>query len=314
LGVPALGASVVLWSLFALSSRALGETSLTGIDAALLRFATPLPFLLPWLPGLLRAIGSQRFATVVLVLASGLPHFLLMTAGADRTNAALTGLLVPGTVPLFVAMLLFARRGEFVCRRRLAALAAIVAGVGASATAVDAPSSGAGVALLLASGLAWSLYAIGLQQTTLNAPHVMLLVCLMSTLVAAGLAGTGAMSSHLVTGSADLSDVLMFTGLLGLGTGLLSTLCYVVAVKALGGKLAAAGGALSPVVTATAAVPLFGERIGGGLVVGLTLIVVGVASYNLTPTRGPVAAGAEAHAAGRRRAGGPPPSRLVRAA
>jgi hypothetical protein len=42
---------------------------------------------------------------------------------------------------------------------------------------------------------------------------------------------------------------------------------------------------MSPVVTAVVAVPFFGEHITPALAVALTLIVVGVITFNLKPTR-----------------------------
>ncbi len=89
-------ATVVLWSSFALSTRALDDMSLTTVDAAFIRFATPVVVLAPWVPRTFRALRRDRFGRILLVLAAGLPHFLLFAWGAQLTNAGLTGLLVPG--------------------------------------------------------------------------------------------------------------------------------------------------------------------------------------------------------------------------
>ena len=76
--------------------------------------------------------------------------------------------------------------------------------------------------------------------------------------------------------------MLVFTALQGIGTGLISTVCYGYAVRTLGGHLAAASGAMSPVLTALAAMPLLAEPITSGLATALTLIVTGVAGFHLT--------------------------------
>jgi hypothetical protein len=52
------------------------------------------------------------------------------------------------------------------------------------------------------------------------------------------------MPSHLLTGAVRGTDVLVFTALQGIGTGLISTVCYGYAVRTLGGHLAAASGAM----------------------------------------------------------------------
>lgn len=286
LGTGALALTVVLWSSFALSTRGIGDSSLTTIDVALLRFITPIVMLAPLLPRTLRALATARPVTVMLLLIGGLPHFLLFALGARLTTAGLTGLLVPGTVPLFVTLLLFAWRRDRVPRRRLFALGAIVTGVAATAAQVTTSTTGAGIAVLLTAGFAWAVYTLGLRETKLDPLGVALVICTGSALAAIVLASSGLMSSHLLTGLARPSDVLLFTALQGIGTGLLSTCCYAYAVRALGSSVAAATGAISPVLTAALAVPVFGEPVGAGLLFALAVIAGGVAAFNLAGPAG----------------------------
>lgn len=280
-GWAALAATVLLWASFALSSRAIGGSSLTAYDAALVRFAVPLLVLAPLLPRTLRAVARERVSTVALLLAGGLPHYLLFALGADLTSAGLTGLLVPGTVPLFVTLLLLGRRR--IPARGWAALGAIVAGVAASATMVGDGAGLGGIAVLLLAGAVWAVYTLGLQRTALQPLDLVVVVCAGSTAGALLLVLAGPAPSQLLAGGARLTDVLGFVVLQGIGTGVLSTLCYAHAVRALGGSAAAVGGALSPVVTALLAVPLFGEAIGTGLALALVLVVAGVAGFPTTP-------------------------------
>lgn len=288
-GVAALTAVVVLWSSFALSTRALEGAGLTMADAAIVRFAVPAVVLSPWIPRTLRTLRTERPTVLALVLLAGLPHFLLFAWGAHLTSAALTGLLVPGTVPLFVTLLLFLRVRRTVSRRRVLALAAIVAGVAASALFTGGPTGPGGIAVLLAAGLVWAAYTLGVARTRLDPLGVIVIVSVMSVASALLLAVTGVLPSALLAGSADLSTVGSYALVQGVGTGLLSTACYVIAVKNLGSSLPAAAGALSPVLTAVVAVPLLGETLGLGLGVALALIVTGVAVFALSPatTSGP---------------------------
>lgn len=78
-----------------------------------------------------------------------------------------------------------------------------------------------------------------------------------------------------------MSEVGTFALLQGVGTGVLSTVCYVVAVKRLGAAATASAGAVSPVLLALVAVSLLGEAITAALAVALAFIVTGVALYNL---------------------------------
>ncbi len=288
-GVTALAAVVVLWSSFALSTRALEGAGLTMADAAIVRFAVPAVVLSPWIPRTLRTLRAERPTVLALVLLAGLPHFLLFAWGAHLTSAALTGLLVPGTVPLFVTLLVFLCSRRTVSRRRVLSLAAIVAGVAASALFTGGPSGPGGIAVLLAAGLVWAAYTLGVARTRLDPLGVIVVVSITSVASAVLLAVTGVLPSELLVGSADLSTVGSYALVQGVGTGLLSTACYVVAVKNLGSSLPAAAGALSPVLTAVVAVPLLGETLGLGLGVALALIVTGVAVFALSPatTSGP---------------------------
>ncbi|WP_154097438.1 DMT family transporter [Microbacterium testaceum] len=284
IGLASVTAVVALWSSFALSARALEGAGLTMADAAIVRFAVPALVLSPWISRTLRALRRERALIVALVLLAGLPHYLLFAWGAHLTSAALTGLLVPGTVPLFVTLLLFARRRRGIPRRRALALAAIVAGVAASAVFTGGSAGPGGIAVLLAAGFVWAAYTVGLARTRLDPVGVIVVVSLASLLGAAVLAATGALPSHLFSGSIDLGALGGYALVQGIGTGLLSTACYVVAVKNLGSSIPAAAGALSPVLTAVVAAPLLGEPVTAGLALALALIASGVVLFALTPT------------------------------
>lgn len=284
-GIAAVTAVVCLWSSFALSTRALEATGMSIGDAAIVRFGVPALVLSPWIPRTLRRLRGEPTTVIALVLLAGLPHFLLFAWGAHLTSAALTGLLVPGTVPLFVTILLFLHRRTTVSRTRLIALAAIVAGVAASAVLMGGVADAGGIAVLLAAGLVWAAYTLGLGRTRLDPVGVIALVSVVSLVAALALTATGAMPSNLFDGRVDVSAWVAYGLVQGVGTGLLSTACYVVAVKNLGSSIPAAAGALSPVLTALVAVPLLGEQIAPGLVVALVLIVTGVAAFALAPAR-----------------------------
>lgn len=285
IGVAALSGVVALWSAFALSTRAIEGAGLTTGDAAILRFAVPALLLTPWIPRTLRAVRGAGAGALGLVLLAGLPHFLLFAWGAELTSAGLTGLLVPGTVPLFVTLLLFLRHRTPVSRRRLGALAAIVVGVAASAMLRGGAADLDGVAVLLAAGLVWALYTVGLASLRLDLVSVIVVISVTSAIVALALAVTGVLPSHLLAGTLPAPQIATYALVQGVGTGLLSTACYVLAVKHLGSSLASSAGALSPVLTAVVAVPLLNEPLTAGLAIALALIVSGVAVFHLAPRR-----------------------------
>ncbi|WP_286690268.1 MULTISPECIES: EamA family transporter [unclassified Aeromicrobium] len=286
-GPAALLATVLLWSSFALMTRALGTSGLTTLDLALLRFATPLVLLAPWVPGALRRARQERTSTLALLMVGGLPHFLVFAVGAHLTSAGLTGLLVPGTVPLFVTLLLLRRRS--VPRGRVVALALITGGVAVSASTMTSASGSVGVVALLAAGLLWAVYTLGLARTTLGLLDVVALVSLGSTVGVVASVALGLKPSAVLDGTAVGAQVLTTVLLLGVGTGIASTLCYAQAIRQLGSGAGAVAGASSPVLTATLAAPLLGEPLGPVLAFGLVLVVVGLVLFH-TSGRAPSSA------------------------
>jgi len=280
-----MAVTVVCWAGFALLTRGIGASSLTRVDVATLRFAVPVLALAPWIPRTLRALRGER-PRVLLALAfgAGLPHFLISALGGHLTSAALVGLVIPGTVPVFVSLLAFACWRQRITGWQALALGAILAGVGVTVLAAASPSNAAGVLVLLSAGLVWSVYTLALRRTSLDAIGAALVLSAPSALVSGALLATGVAPSHLLAGTAEVGDVVLFAVAFGVGTGVLSTLAYTQAVRALGSRPAATFGAISPVAAALAAVPIFGEPITSTSLLSLALVVGGVIAFNLRPS------------------------------
>ncbi|BCY08333.1 DMT family transporter [Actinoplanes sp. L3-i22] len=291
-GLAALAVAVVLWATFALTIRGIGGSGLTPVDAAVLRFSTPALLLAPWLPRAFRAVRRERAGTILAISLAGLPHFLLSAFGGSLTSAALVGLLLPGSVPLFVAVILAVRGGDRPTGRRLLALVAITLGVAATAVLTRSAGTVAGIGILLAAGCAWAVYTIALRHTRLDLISVVLVVCVPSALAALALEVSGVLPAHL--GAAPRSYVAIFVVLQGIGTGIFSTFSYVYAVRCLGSGIPAVTGALSPVLTTLLAVPIFGEPVTAGILVALTLVTGGVVTYNRASARAAERASARA--------------------
>ncbi len=278
-GAAALAVAVLLWASFALTIRGIGVSGLTAADAAFLRFATPVLVLAAGIPRAVRAVRAEPLAVVAALSLAGLPHFLLSALGGSLTSAALVGLLLPGSVPLFVALLPAGRPA--LGRQRVLALGAIVAGITATAVLTTSAAGLGGIAVLLAAGLLWAVYTIALRHTRLDLISLVLLLCVPSALISVLLGVTGALPSNLLAGTVPLPTVALFAALQGIGTGIVSTLSYAYAVRRLGSGIPAVTGAISPVLTTLLAVPLFHEPITAAVTVALTLIVGGVLAFNL---------------------------------
>ncbi|BEL07075.1 DMT family transporter [Actinoplanes sichuanensis] len=263
--------TVVVWAGFALSVRGIGASSLTTMDAALIRFTVPLLILAPWIPQTVRAVRRERPIVLIgLFVGAGLPYFLVAAAGGRMTSAALVGLIIPGTVPIFVTLLTYRQK---ISLPQLAALGGIVAGV---AVAGGGPPD-AGTAVLLLAGSIWAVYTLSLGAGVLDPRGTAIVLCLPSSLLTALLITTGTVDSNLV--HANPADLTLYLIVQGAGVGVLAGICYPIAIRRLGSRTAATLGALSPVVTALAAVPLLGEPLTG--LPALAVVVAGVILFNL---------------------------------
>ncbi|BBH69057.1 membrane protein [Actinoplanes sp. OR16] len=276
-GLAAMAATVVVWAGFALSIRGIGASSLTTMDAALLRFTTPVVLLSPWIPRTLRSLSGERPAVIAALCAgAGLPYFAISALGGSLTTAALVGLVIPGVVPVFVALLSYKIWGLRISKAQAAALGVILLGVAASLSWRTGP----GIVVLLIAGLIWSVYTLALRATRLDPVGAALVLCAPSALITASLIGSGLAPSHL---SLD-RDALIYLVVQGIGVGVIASIGYSIAIRRLGPRLAACLGALAPVLTTITAVPLLGEPITTATLVSLVLIVGGVALYPLLKT------------------------------
>lgn len=281
--------TVLVWASFALSVRAIAASTWTPADVAVLRFGVPLLVLAPWLPRSLRRLRGERPAVLAaLAVGAGLPFFLLCAAGGAMSSATLVGLVVPGSVPLFVTVLVALLWRARPRRRQLAALAGVVVGIAviAGTGSGTGPGSGghaAGTGVLLVAGLVWSAYTLGLRSTRLDPVAAAVAVCLPSFLLVVLAVAVGALPSQLLRGAPVDGTLLLFALVQGLGVGVLAGLAYAVAIRELGASRAAALGALSPVLVAALAAPLLGERVEALALAGGALVVVGVLAFHTRP-------------------------------
>ncbi|MGC4108464.1 MAG: DMT family transporter [Thermomicrobiales bacterium] len=279
IGWIAIALTVALWVTFALSTRAIAFSHLTRLDVAFIRYAVPSVVLLPWMGKAWRAMRRAPFWTLSLIaIGAGLPFLMLSALGASRSSATLLGVINPGIPPVYVAMLGFLIWRQPVSRIAIAGYVCIVLGV---VTMVLASPSHLGITaagILLLSAFFWALFTIGYQRSGLHPATATVLVNVPSAMVALALIATGVGPSNLTT--APLSQIGEFVLMQGIGSGIVSSLAYTVAIRRLGARTAATFGALSPGVTAMVAIPVFGESVTAIAACGIALVVGGIVLAN----------------------------------
>ncbi|MBT9491728.1 MAG: DMT family transporter [Paucibacter sp.] len=280
LGWAALALTLCIWAAFFISLRAGARAALPPAELALLRFG---PAGLLFLPLLWRR--RARFARLspklglLIIAGAGLPYFLIAGWGMRHAPVADGATLIPGTLPLFTALLAAALHGR-AALTRWPALLCIAAGI-ATMLALKAghaahPGLAEGYALFLLGSLMWSAYTLALREAKLAPIEAAALISCASLLLLLPVLGWQASQGGLSLLELPREQLWLQVLIQSVGVGLISTLSYSVAVARLGAQRSAMAGALTPVLATLLALPLFGERPDLATIAGMLLIAAGV--------------------------------------
>jgi len=276
LGWLAALATVTIWAVWMVATRHAVTHDLPPAAVGLLRFAVPALMLAPfvWRTGLFPK-GLHPLAGLCL-LGSGAPFFIVVAFGMQFAPAAEIGPLLPGTMPLFVALIGWLVFGERLGRIRLVGFGLILIGVGViGGRGLLEPAEGAwrGHLLLLSGACMWGVYTHGYRRSGLSAFQAAALVGIWSVVLLLPLGGP-ALVVALTGGLAGA--VVLQAFLQGFVSGVLGIVLYGFAIDRLGASRAAALSPLGPVLAAAIAVPVLGEIPGTAAVAGLAAVTLGV--------------------------------------
>jgi drug/metabolite transporter (DMT)-like permease len=258
-------------------TRVAVTSTLSAEDLAALRFSSAGALLLPiiWRRGFaLDRLGWKGL--VLVVLCAGVPYVLLASHGLALARAAEAGVLIPGTIPLFVGLLsLVALRERLGAMPRIG-LGLIVAGVAIlTAPALVAAAGGQllGYGICLFSALIWAIYTIAARRVSLDAIHMTAI-----TTVASAIWYLPLYLLLLQQGiwQADAQTLVVQVIYQGPLTGIVALLAYNRSIPLLGAARASAFTALLPLTTLLLAIPVLGEWPSTRDVLGAVLAAVGV--------------------------------------
>jgi drug/metabolite transporter (DMT)-like permease len=280
-GVLAAVAAALIGAGWQVASRLGATTTLAPVDLALLRYVVPAIALAPvWLRHGLVPKGVPRTTVALMVLGAGFPFGLLGMTGAAYAPAAHMGALLPGSMPLFVALLSALVLGERFARARLAGFALLVAGIACVAGPVAlAAGGGGGLAwvghiLFLSAAALWAVYTVAARGSGLGAWTATATVSAWSApmAVVAWLASNG--SRLMDAPAADVAVQVVWQGLLA-GVG--GVAAYTLAVRHLGPSRASVSGAAVPVMSALGGAAVLGEAVDAWTAAGVAAAAAGVA-------------------------------------
>ncbi|HEY3147808.1 MAG TPA: DMT family transporter [Dongiaceae bacterium] len=269
--------AVAIWSGWLVITRVAVTSALTAEDLSALRFGSAGLILLPvvWRRGFaLDRLGWRGLALIV--ICAGAPYVLLVSHGLKLATAAEAGVLVPGTIPLFVALISSIALHERIGRVARFGLGLIVAGVALIVVpaVLDAVAwQLVGYAVCLFSAVMWAAYTIEARRSGIDALHATAIITVIS--------GALFVPIYLLLPEQRLSQAswtevivqLIYQGPL---TGIAALLTYNRAIAILGATRASAFTALLPLTVLALAIPVVGEWPTFGNAVGAVLSAVGV--------------------------------------
>jgi drug/metabolite transporter (DMT)-like permease len=269
--------AVSSWAAWIVGTRHAVTGTLPPEAVGLLRMIVPALLFAPvWLRTGLAPQGIRGLVALC-VLGAGAPFFIVVATGMKFAPAADIGPLLPGTMPLFAALLAVLVDRERIGPERLIGYALIVAGIVAIAgRGVFDFSSGAwrGHGLVLVGAFLWAIYTIAFRRSRLGPFEAAALIGFWSTLMLLPF-GMPPLAEAWRAGHGW--EIAAQTVIQGVFSGILGLVAYGIAVARLGASKAAAFAALAPGMAAVIAIPVLGEAPDMAAVVGIVATSIGVA-------------------------------------
>jgi drug/metabolite transporter (DMT)-like permease len=277
---PMLGAlsalSVVLiWASWLVSTRHSVGTALTALDLSLIRYGLPALVLAPvWLRTGLWPKNTPKLPLVLMVLGSGAFFFQVVAFGMRHTPASAAGVLLPGSMPFFTALIGMLVLGERPDTARKFGMAAILGGglILLAGSLAGHELSWISYVVLPFGATCWAVYTHAFKHSGLTAFEGGALIAVWSTIINLALLpffGTGLFDAP----AGEIGLQILTQGVL---SGLVSTILYGWAVRILGGTQAAAYTAITPVAAALAGGWILGEPVGIAVIAAAFVTGAGV--------------------------------------
>jgi drug/metabolite transporter (DMT)-like permease len=301
-GILAAIITVIIWTGFIIYARASADpargATLTPFDIALARTLGAGAILLPWGAWLVRrdraqgVLGASSLlgfsplplkTTATVGLFGGLLYALLAYSGFAFAPAAHASVLMPGSLPLWTALLAVLILGERLSASRLVGLAFIVAGglmVGGASLlhAFDGGTMWQGDLLFMAASLCWSTYGVLARRHALDAVRATIAITTFAVLTYVPVYGLlitfKLVNSHFFT--APVRDVLAQALFQGVGSVVISGITFTKMVQYFGPVRTTMFTAVVPSSSALGAAYFLGEPLTWNLWAGLALVTCGI--------------------------------------
>jgi drug/metabolite transporter (DMT)-like permease len=306
-GLLAALVTVLIWTAFIVVARASADPAraptLTPVDIVFARLLGAGIILLPlgwWLTqtqrarqreaGQLPSAGSlggfsplPLLVTLQTGLLGGLVYGLLAYSGFVYAPAAHASVLMPGSLPLWTALLALLVLGERISASRIIGLLCIVAGdllVGGSSLlhALDGSGVWRGDVLFILSSMTWAGYSVLVRKHGLQAVQATTAITVFGFFVYVPsylvLVWAGVFEGHVF--SAPLRDVLWQMLMQGVGSVVVSGITFNMMIRAFGPVRSTMLTAVVPGLSALSAALFLAEPLPWNVLTGLALVTLGI--------------------------------------
>jgi drug/metabolite transporter (DMT)-like permease len=301
IGLAAAAVTVLIWTAFIIIARASADParggSLTPFDIAFCRIVGASLVLLPWGAWLVyrdrdRGVGQSSLlglsplslkVTATVGLFGGLLYALLAYSGFVFAPAAHASVLMPGSLPLWTALLAVIVLHDHITPLRALGLAFIVLGdlmVGGASLlhAFDGGEVWKGDLLFMTAALCWSAYSVLARHHALDAVRATIAITAFAFVtyvpVYAALTLGQVVVGHVFT--APLKEVLFHALFQGWGSVVISGITFTKMIQHFGPVRSTMITALVPGLSALGAVLFLGEPLYWNLAAGLALVTIGI--------------------------------------
>jgi drug/metabolite transporter (DMT)-like permease len=270
----------VIWGIQAVVSRQSVADGMTAVDVTILRFVGAgialLPFAIHLRPFPVGALGWRR--ALILTGLVGAPYSLILVGGAAFAPAIHSAVISPGLIPLMSALLAFLFLGEHAGRTRLLGIGIIIVGIGLfsfdAVTGVNAREGAwRGDLLFVLNSILWATYGLVARRWNIDAIMATTTICILSIFTMP--LWVPVLPVRLF--DASLSSIALQVIWQGVMVGALSLFFYTRCVALLGPIGASLFVPLVPIVTAIGGVLLLGERPSMLEVIGMLIVIGGMA-------------------------------------
>ncbi|PIY27803.1 MAG: EamA family transporter [Comamonadaceae bacterium CG_4_9_14_3_um_filter_60_33] len=301
IGIAAAVITVLIWTSFILIARASADPArgglLTPLDIAWCRIVGAALILLPWGVYLvhqdrargitnaswLRLSPLSKRITVSVGFFGGLLYALLAYSGFAHAPALHASVLLPGSLPLWTALLAAWLLRDRITPGRALGLALIVLGdllVGGLSLlrAFDGGSVWLGDLLFMSAALCWATYSVLARHHGLDAVRATIAITTFAAVtfvpMYSVLALTGVVQAHIFT--APLKELLFQALFQGWGSVVISGITFTQMIRYFGPVRSTMITAVVPGLSAIGAVLFLNEPLHWNLVAGLVLVTAGI--------------------------------------